>query len=122
MLPLLVDTVNPLRTHKSYVAFLGHRLSGIALAIFLPIHFVVLGFALRGAENLERVLVFTDLAIVKFAEWGLVILLSIHLLFGVRVLMLELMKWPDRADPRSGWIVPSVIAALAIGLVFLLQL
>ncbi|MDH3377987.1 MAG: succinate dehydrogenase, cytochrome b556 subunit [Gammaproteobacteria bacterium] len=114
--------MNGLRTHRSYVAFLGHRLSGIALAIFLPIHFIVLGLALSGAENLDRMLAFTDLALVKFAEWGLVMLLSIHLFFGVRVLMLELTKWPNRTDPRSDWIVPSVIAALAIGVVFLLQL
>jgi len=113
---------NSLRTHKSYVAFLGHRLSGIALALFLPAHFILLGSALGGAQPLDRYLVFTDLAIVKFAEWGLVVLLAIHFLFGVRVLMLEFTEWPTRADARTGWIIPSVVAAVFIGVVFLLQL
>lgn len=113
---------SPLRTHKSYVAFLGHRLSGIALALFLPAHFVLLGSALGGARNLDKYLVLTDLVVFKIAEWGLVVLLAAHFFFGVRVLMLEFTEWPTRTDARTGWIIPGAVAALFIGVVFLLQI
>jgi len=37
------------RNHPTYWAFLIHRLSGLALTVFLPLHLYVLGLAL--AEN-----------------------------------------------------------------------
>ncbi len=111
-----------MRTHKSYFAFVGHRVSGLLLALFLPIHFLVLGLALEGADALNRFLAFSELPLVKAAEWGLVVLLAIHLLFGIRVLMLELTDWPNSADGRTAWIIPSVIAALLVGVIFLAQL
>jgi len=113
--------MNPLRAHRRYIAFLGHRLSGLALAVFMPFHFLVLGLALEGHDRLDDVLVYTDMALVKTAEWGLVILLSVHLLFGLRVLLLEFSPWPSHVDDRSAWIIPAAIAALCIGAVFVLQ-
>ncbi len=107
------------RQHRAYWAFLGHRLSGIALALFLPAHFLTLGLALEGAAALDTALSFAELPIVKFAEWGLVILLSIHLFFGARVLVLEFLPWSGPAATRASWIVPSAVAAVLIGFVFL---
>ena len=111
-----------MRSHKSYIAFVGHRISGLLLALFLPVHFLVLGLALEGADPLNRFLAFSELPWVKAAEWGLVVLLSVHLLFGLRVLMLELTDWPNALDGRTGWIIPSMIAAVVVGFVFLAQL
>jgi len=115
------DRPQAVRKHKSYFAFLGHRLSGLLLAIFLPFHFLALGLALEGAETMDRFLTLTELPLVKFAEWGLVVLLSLHFLFGIRILMLELTDWPNNTDNRTGWIIPFAVAALFIGFVFLLQ-
>ncbi|MBL4600651.1 MAG: succinate dehydrogenase, cytochrome b556 subunit [Rhizobiaceae bacterium] len=109
------------RLHKSYFAFLGHRLSGLALAIFLPFHFLALGLAMEGDNALDQMLAFTDNPIVKFAEWGLVILLALHFSFGLRVLLLEFTPWPSRTDPRLGWILPGLFAAAFIGLIFIVQ-
>ena len=80
------------RRHRSYWAFIGHRLSGVALALFLPMHFLVLGLALEGAAEFDRFLVLAEMPLVKAAEWGLVVLLSIHLFFGLRLLALELCR------------------------------
>ena len=113
--------MNPLRNHKNYIASIGHRLSGIALAVFLPFHFLLLGNAFNGAAGLDQFLVYTDIPLVKIAEWGLVMLLALHLLFGLRVLCLELTKWPKPGDLFTGWIVPSAVCAAFIGLVFLVQ-
>ena len=51
------------KQHPVYWAFLLHRLSGLALALFLPLHFTLLAQALNGAaafdaahgSNFERV-------------------------------------------------------------------
>lgn len=113
--------MNPLRSHRSYLAFLGHRVSGLALALFLPFHFLALGLALEGAETLDGILAFADLPWVKAAEWGLVVLLALHFFFGLRVLALEFTPWPSRLDPRLGWVIPGGVAALFVGVVFLVQ-
>ncbi|WP_274425269.1 succinate dehydrogenase, cytochrome b556 subunit [Chelativorans sp. YIM 93263] len=108
------------RRHRNYVAFLGHRLSGIALAIFLPFHFLALGLALEGAGSFDAFLAFADIPLVKMAEWGLVVLLALHLFFGLRILVLEFMPWRSDADDRAGLIGWGAGGALALGLVFLL--
>jgi fumarate reductase subunit D len=113
--------MNPLRSHTSYLAFIGHRLSGLALALFLPLHFLLLGTALHDDAALQRAIAFTDHPLVKVAEWGLVVLLSLHLLFGLRVLALELTQWPSRRDSRTGWVIPAFILALLAGALFWLQ-
>ena len=83
------------RNHPGYWAFLVHRLSGLALALFLPLHFWALGQALQGEAKLEGFLRWTDTPLVKFAEWGLVLLLAAHLTGGLRLLALEFLPWRD---------------------------
>ena len=83
------------RNHPGWWAFAVHRLSGLALAAFLPIHFLVLGQALAGEASLEGLLRWTDEPLVKAAEWGLVLLLAAHLTGGLRVLALEFLPWRD---------------------------
>ena len=103
------------RRGAGYRAFLAHRISGLALAVFLPMHFFTLGLALEGAEALDRFLAFADLPLVKAAEWGLVMLLAVHLLLGARVLVLELGPWRGL---RTGWIGWAVGVTVAVGLAF----
>lgn len=81
------------RAKPTWIAALVHRVSGLALAIFLPVHFWVLGLALNGGANLDGFLRWTDLPIVKLAEGGLVFLLVIHMLGGLRLLLLENSGW-----------------------------
>jgi fumarate reductase subunit D len=72
-----------------------HRLSGVALAIFLPIHFFVLGLSFHGGAKLDSFLRWSDQPLVKLAEGGLVFLLTVHLLGGLRVLVIENFDWRD---------------------------
>jgi fumarate reductase subunit D len=83
------------RSHPAYWAFLVHRLSGLALALFLPVHFWALGQAIQGEAKLEGFLRWTDAPLVKLAEWGLVLLLAAHLTGGLRLLALEFLPWRD---------------------------
>jgi fumarate reductase subunit D len=107
------------RRHPVYWAFLVHRLSGLALALFLPLHFTLLAQALEGAAGLDRGLALTELPGVKFAEWGLVTLLALHLTGGVRLLLIEFSPWQG---PRKNWIAAGFGLALATGLAFALAL
>ena len=104
------------RRHPGYAAFLVHRVSGVLLALFLPAHFLVLGLALEDAAALDGFLRWTELLVVKLAEWGLVLLLTVHLAAGLRLLALELLPW---RGARHGWIGWGAGAAVATGLVFL---
>lgn len=108
------------RSHRSYVAFLGHRLSGLALAMFLPLHFLMLSLALSGPEALDAGLAFAELPLVKLAEWGLVLLLGLHFFFGLRLLIVELLPWRGLHDDRAALIGWGAAASLVLGMIFLL--
>ena len=83
------------RTGVLWIAALVHRLSGLALAIFLPLHFLALGLAIQGEARLESFLRWSDAPLVKLAEGGLVFLLLVHMLGGLRLLAIENLDWRD---------------------------
>ena len=83
------------RTGVLWIAALMHRLSGLALAIFLPAHFLTLGLAIGGEARLDSFLRWTDSPLVKLSEGGLVFLLLLHMLGGLRLLVLENLDWHD---------------------------
>ncbi len=107
------------RRHPAYGAFLLHRLSGLALALFLPLHFLLLGTALGGEGELDRWLRFAEHPLVKIAEWGLVVLLAAHLAGGARLLLIEFGPW---SGPRKHWIAAGLGFAAATGMAFALAL
>ncbi len=81
------------RRNFLWAAALIHRISGIALACFLPLHFLVLGLAIEGDAALDGFLSWTQRPLVKLAEAVLVFLLVVHLLGGLRVLAIENLGW-----------------------------
>ena len=92
-----------------------HRLSGIALALFLPVHFWALG---RGLE-LDSFLQWTEQPLVRFAEWGIVLLLAVHLGGGLRVLAIEFLDWHEWQKDLAAL---AGALAVAVGLAFALAL
>jgi fumarate reductase subunit D len=78
-----------------WIAAMVHRLSGLALAVFLPIHFFVLGLSFHGGARLDGFLRWSDQPLVKVGEGGLVFLLTTHLLGGLRVLVIENFDWHE---------------------------
>jgi fumarate reductase subunit D len=104
------------RNHPAYWAFLVHRVSGLLLTLFLPLHFWVLGQALRGEEGLDGFLRWTEQPLVKFAETVLIVLLAAHMAGGVRLLMLEFLPWRDW---QRSLLALATGASVAAGLVFL---
>ena len=107
------------RAHPAWWAFLMHRLSGLGLALFLPLHFWALGQALHGAAALDSFLSFADQPLFKLAEWGLVVLLALHMMGGVRLLLIE---FGSASGLRKNWIAGTVGFAAAAGMAFALAL
>ncbi|MGG5809611.1 succinate dehydrogenase [Falsiroseomonas sp. CW058] len=107
------------RSHPTYLAFLVHRVSGLLLALFLPLHFWALSHAIAGEAALDGFLRWTDNAVLKAAETALVVLLAAHLAGGLRVLALEFLGW--RASQKT-LVAASAGVSLAAGLLFLLNL
>lgn len=77
-------------------------------------------------------LAWTEQPLVKFAEWGLVVVFSLHLILGLRVLLIEWAPWghaamPDQSMPdqstagglRHGWIGGGIVLALLAGFGFI---
>lgn len=105
------------RAHPAWWAFLVHRVSGLALALFLPLHFWALGRALEGEAALQGFLRFTEQPVFKAGEWGLVLLLALHAAGGVRLLLIEFGPWSGlRKDLVAAAAGFGVAASLAFAL------
>ncbi len=103
--------VKPHQQHPLWFAYMLHRLSGLGLALFLPAHLYVLGFAISDLSVLDGILHWAQHPLVKAAEFGLVFLLAIHIFGGLRLMVLELLPW----NPRQ-----KTFAAAALGISFFL--
>ena len=92
-----------------------HRVSGIALALFLPLHF----WTLSNALQLEGFIAWTQQPLVKLGEWLIVVALAAHLGGGLRVLALEFLAWREWQKSLAA---AAAALALGVGLAFALAL
>ena len=106
------------RAHPLWFAFLLHRVSGLLLALFLPVHFLLLSTALTAPESFDGAIAWTNQPLAKAAEFGLVFLLATHLFGGLRLLVLELTPWQPW---QKGWAAAAVAAGAGVALLFLLN-
>jgi fumarate reductase subunit D len=101
------------RRNALWLAAMVHRLSGLALACFLPLHFLALGLAISGEARLDGFLKWTANPIVKLAEGGLVFLLAVHMLGGIRVLLIENLPWrPAQKELATAALIAASLAAI----------
>lgn len=107
------------RGHASYWAFIVHRVSGVALTLFLPLHFWALAQALEGEARLDAFLRWTEQPLVKAGEVVLVLLLSAHMAGGLRLLALELLPWRDW---HKSLLAAATAFSFGAGVAFLLNL
>jgi fumarate reductase subunit D len=56
----------------------------------------------------------------KLGEWGLVVFLSMHMSFGLRLLALELLPWRSVHDARLSWISWGVVTSAVFGVLFVM--
>ncbi len=102
------------RAHPLWVAYILHRLSGIGLALFLPVHFWVLALAMTEPARLDGFLALTDAGAVKLAEFGLVFLLAVHMFGGLRLMAMEWLPWspPQKTLAAAATATSFLIAGL----------
>ncbi len=72
-----------------WIAALIHRVSGVLLACFLPFHFLALALVLTDSARFDSFIAWTEHPLVQRAEALLVFLLTVHLLGGLRILLIE---------------------------------
>jgi fumarate reductase subunit D len=105
------------RARLGAVAALVHRLSGLALALFLPLHFLSLGLALE-REAFDTFIRWTDQSWVKVSEALLVAAFAVHMAGGLRILAIEFL---GLMATHAGWIAAAFAVGLGFGLMFLLN-
>jgi fumarate reductase subunit D len=107
------------RRDPLWIAAMVHRISGLALACFLPLHFLALALALGGETSLDRFLRWTDRPLFKAAETILIGLLAVHLLGGIRLLVIENLPWQGRQKEVA---MVAVSVAVLVAAVFLARI
>ncbi len=106
-------------SQRGFIAAMLHRLSGIALAVFLPMHFLALATALNGANALDSFLAITRQPLLQLLEVLIVVGLAIHLALGLRVLAVEFFDFRERTLAALS---VCFAAVFAVGLIFILNL
>ncbi|MEO0670269.1 MAG: succinate dehydrogenase [Pseudomonadota bacterium] len=106
------------RAHPLWLAYILHRLSGLGLALFLPLHFWVLALAMTDAARLDGFLHLTEAGILKLAEFGLVFLLAVHMFGGLRLMALEWLPW---SAPQKTLAAGAAAASFMIAALFFLK-
>jgi fumarate reductase subunit D len=78
----------------------------------------VLGLSFRGGAKLDSFLRWSDQPLVKFAEGGLVFLLTVHLLGGLRLLVIENFAWREGQKQLA---TAAAAAAAVVAFIFLVR-
>ena len=106
------------RAHPLWLAYMLHRLSGLGLALFLPLHFWILALAMREPARLDGFLHLTEAGAVKLAEFGLVFLLAVHMFGGLRLMALEWLPW---TPPQKTLAAGATALSFLVATLFLIQ-
>lgn len=106
------------RAHPLWLAYLLHRLSGLGLALFLPLHFWVLAMAMTNPSSLDGFLYMTDSLVVKMAEFVLVFLLAVHMFGGLRLMAMEWLPWTHSQKTLAA---SAIAISFLIAILFFLQ-
>lgn len=97
----------PHRGHFGWWAFAVHRATGLALAVFLPLHFLVMG-EIDDAERFDALARYVRHPLLVVVDAGLLAALVVHLAGGLRLLALEFLPWHAAQGRR-------IVAVFALG-------
>jgi len=107
---------NAVRVHPSQWAFRLHRISGVALVCFLPVHFVLLANQLGAEVGGELASPWYSSSVTRWTHCILAGLLGTHMVGGLRVLAIQFLQM-SRAQGlwlaitlASGFVVALMIA------------
>lgn len=106
------------RSHPLWLAYILHRISGLVLALFLPLHFWVLAMSVTEPEKIDALLYMNSFALKTIAEVGLVFLLAVHMFGGLRLIALEWLPW---SAPQKTLAAAALAGAFLLAVLFFLQ-
>jgi succinate dehydrogenase / fumarate reductase cytochrome b subunit len=78
------------RIHLGTLAWILHRLSGLALIFYLLLHIWVIHHLIVGDKSFDGVMEFLSTPLFKFLEIGLIGVIMYHLFNGLRVTLIDM--------------------------------
>ena len=100
------------RLHPGYVAWILHRVTGLALALYLFMHIWVIHNISQGRQAFNDVMSVVQSPLFHFLEVGLLACVLFHAINGVRVVMIDYAGAADKG-PHKTW-VWTVLAITAV--------
>lgn len=79
----------PYRWHFGFIAWLLHRLTGLALAAYIILHLYVLQNLARGPEHFNAMMAAFDSPLIRLMEIGLLGVVVYHSINGLRIVFMD---------------------------------
>ncbi|OGP61536.1 MAG: succinate dehydrogenase, cytochrome b556 subunit [Deltaproteobacteria bacterium RBG_13_61_14] len=99
-------------------AYAFHRISGLALIAYLPLHIWVMHYLRHGPKDFNAAMEFLAQPIFKLSEWALFAAIIYHGLNGLRIVAVDL-GLADKLPAQKKWFwaaaLAGLIAFLAVG-------
>jgi succinate dehydrogenase / fumarate reductase, cytochrome b subunit len=120
-----MKVVKSYRWQIGSAAFVFHRVSGLALIAYLPLHIWVMHYLRHGPKDFDASMAFLNQPIFKLAEWALFGAIIYHSMNGLRIVAVDL-GIADRLPAQKKWfwavIAVALVASLLVGVGFLSHL
>jgi succinate dehydrogenase / fumarate reductase, cytochrome b subunit len=101
------------RLKEGQVAYIFHRVSGVAVILFLFVHLVENFFLLMGEEAYNKAIGIYDTWYFRIGEFGLIAAVLYHALNGLRIIVVDFWQGSTRFQRPMFW------AAMAVTLLLL---
>ncbi len=99
------------RIHLGTLAWILHRLSGLALIFYMLIHLWVIHHLIVGEKSFDGVMEFLSTPLFKFLEIGLIGVIMYHLFNGLRVILIDMGVMVEKQKMLFGFTVVVWLAA-----------
>lgn len=108
---------------EGQIAFILHRVTGVAVILFLFVHLVENFFLLMGEEAYNRAISIYDTWYFRLGEFGLIAAVVYHAMNGLRVVVIDFWAKSTAYHKRMWYaaMAVTVVACLAVAKVMLLD-
>ena len=103
----------PYRPYTGTWAWFIHRLTGIGLAVYLPMHVYVTSSFGKGEKAFMEQMGFIQMPLFRWLEIGLLFAVLFHVLNGIRVTLVDL-GWGLRQERVLFWVLMAIGAVLFV--------
>jgi succinate dehydrogenase / fumarate reductase cytochrome b subunit len=93
------------RIHLGTLAWILHRLSGLALIFYMLLHLWVIHHLIVGEKSFDGVMEFFSTPLFQFLEIGLIGVIMYHLFNGLRVILIDIGVMVEKQKMLFGFTV-----------------